>query len=76
MGLSLQVTDPQCLGGGLGDRGKVESREMCKPRNLNIVLMHSQTFKEGKAGRWERPEMLRAMQLGRCQGEQGGQPRE
>ena len=60
----------------MGDMGKVERGEMCKPRNWNIILRHLQAFKEDEAGRWERPELLCAMQLCRGQGEQVGQPRE
>lgn len=36
---------------------------MCKPKNLNIILMHSQAFKEGKAGRGRDPRCCVPMQL-------------
>ena len=46
------------LGGGLGGSSKMESGEMCTPRNLNSILIHSRDLKEGKARRRERSETL------------------
>lgn len=31
-------------------------KEVCKPESMNVILMQSQAFKEGRDGRGERPE--------------------